>query len=72
MKVKDIMNHNVVFCKPDNTVRETAKILRENNISGAPVLESDELVGIISEGDLLKLLIIPEKESYGFQVLLKL
>jgi CBS domain-containing protein len=61
MKVKDVMNPKVVFCKPDDTVREAAKILKEKNISGVPVLEGDELVGIISEGDLLKLLIIPEK-----------
>lgn len=61
MKVKDVMNPNVVFCKPDDTVREVAKILKENDISGVPVLEGEELVGIVSEGDLLKLLIIPEK-----------
>jgi len=61
MKVKDVMNPKIVFCKPDDTVREAAKILKENNISGVPVLKGDELVGIISEGDLLKLLIIPEK-----------
>ena len=61
MKVKDVMNPNVVFCKPDDTVREVAKILKENDISGVPVLEDEELVGIVSEGDLLKLLIIPEK-----------
>jgi CBS domain-containing protein len=61
MKVKDVMNPNVVFCKPDDTVREVAKILRENNISGIPVLEGEELLGVVSEGDLLKLLIIPEK-----------
>jgi CBS domain-containing protein len=61
MKVKDVMNPNVVFCKPDNTVREIAKILKENNISGVPVIDDEELVGIVSEGDLLKLLIIPEK-----------
>ena len=61
MKVKDVMNPNVIFCKPDDTVREVAKILKENDISGVPVLEGEELVGIVSEGDLLKLLIIPEK-----------
>ena len=61
MKVKDVMNSNVVFCRPDNTVREAAKILKDNNISGAPVLDGDELVGIISEADLLKLLIVPEQ-----------
>jgi CBS domain-containing protein len=61
MKVKDVMNPNVVFCKPDDTVREAAKVLKVNNISGAPVLEGRKLVGIISEVDLLKLLVIPEK-----------
>jgi CBS domain-containing protein len=61
MKVKDVMNPNVVFCKPDDTVREAAKILKENNISGAPVLEDGQLVGIISEADLLELLVVPEK-----------
>ena len=61
MKIKDVMNPNVVFCKPDDTVREIAKILKENDISGIPVIEGEELVGIVSEGDLLKLLIIPEK-----------
>ena len=61
MKVKDVMNPNVVFCKPDDTVREAAKILKENSVSGAPVLEDEELVGIVSEADLLKLLILPEK-----------
>ena len=63
MKIKDVMNPNVVFCKPDDTVREAAKILKENNVSGAPVLEGEELVGIISEADLLKLLILPEKRD---------
>ena len=61
MKVKDVMNSKLVFCKPDYTVREAAKILKENSISGAPVLDGEELVGIISEADLLKLLILPEK-----------
>ena len=61
MKVKDVMNPDVVFCKPENTVREAAKILKENNISGAPVLEDGKLVGIVSEADLLELLVIPEK-----------
>ena len=72
MKVKDVMNPNVVFCKPDNTVREAAKILKENNISGAPILEGGELVGIISEADLLRLLIVPKKGISGFRAPLRL
>ncbi len=60
MKVKDIMNPDVVFCKPEDSVRDTAKILKENNISGAPVIEDGKLVGIVSEADLLKFLVLPE------------
>lgn len=61
MKVKDVMNPEVVFFKPDDTVRETAKILKEKDISGAPILDGEELVGILSEADILKLLIFPEE-----------
>jgi CBS domain-containing protein len=72
MKVKDVMNPNVVFCKPDNTVREAAKILKENNISGAPILEGGELVGIISEADLwlpspFEVIEIPIRELIGWE-----
>ncbi|HII78841.1 MAG TPA: CBS domain-containing protein [Methanosarcina sp.] len=61
MKVKDVMNPDVVFCKPGDTVREAARLLKESNISGAPVLDDGQLVGIVSEADLLELLVIPEK-----------
>ncbi|HII00951.1 TPA: CBS domain-containing protein [Methanosarcinaceae archaeon] len=60
MKVKDVMNPDVVFCKPEDSVRDTAKILKEHDISGAPVIENEKLVGIVSEADLLKLLVLPE------------
>lgn len=60
MQIKDIMNRDVVFCGPEDTVRETAKLLKEKNISGAPVLEDGKLVGVVSEGDLLKFLVLPE------------
>lgn len=60
MQVKDIMNMDVVFCGPEDTVRETAKLLKEKNISGAPVLEDEKLVGVVSEADLLKFLVLPE------------
>ena len=38
MKVVDIMNPNVITVKPDTTVRECIKVLRENKISGVPVV----------------------------------
>lgn len=60
MKVKDIMNSNVIVCHPDTTIGEASQILKKHKISGVPVVENEEVVGIISEGDLLKLLEVPE------------
>jgi len=51
---KDIMTKKVITVKPDTKVEEIAKILSENNISGVPVVNEDnEVVGIVSEGDLI-------------------
>ncbi len=55
--VEEIMIKDVVIVRENNTLLEAAEILRKNRISGAPVLnENDELVGVISEADVLKVL----------------
>jgi CBS domain-containing protein len=64
MKVTDIMNQKVITVAPDTTVRECIKLLRENNISGAPVVTDSDLVGIVTENDILSLLEIPEHTGY--------
>lgn len=55
MRASDVMTTNVISANPDMTVQEVARILVDNGISGAPVLDADgHLVGMISEGDLLR------------------
>lgn len=54
MKVREIMETNVVTIGPDATVRELAEILAKNNISGLPVVdESGALLGVVTEGDVI-------------------
>ncbi|OCL27769.1 hypothetical protein U472_04250 [Orenia metallireducens] len=53
MLAKDIMTEEVVSVRPEQTVKEVAKILTDNKISGVPVLEDGKLIGIVSEGDLI-------------------
>jgi len=55
MRALDVMTTNVVTVKPDMTVREAAKVLLEHGISGVPVVdaETESVVGMLSEGDLL-------------------
>ncbi|MGA3360325.1 MAG: CBS domain-containing protein [Halobacteriota archaeon] len=64
MQVREAMNPNVISVTPDTTVRECIKLLRQNRISGAPVLQGEKLVGIITEKDILALLEVPEHKGY--------
>ena len=54
MKVKDLMTKNVISVKPDESLGDVVVKFMENKISGAPVLDSEELVGVISKADILK------------------
>lgn len=60
MKIRDIMNKNVITCRPEDTIGSLAGIFKENHISGVPVVEKGKVVGIASETDLLKLFRMPE------------
>jgi CBS domain-containing protein len=60
MKIKDVMNKDVITCKPDDTLGTLANLLKENHISGLPVVDNGKVVGLVSETDLLKLFKFPE------------
>lgn len=60
VKVKDVMKKKVVVCTITDSVSVAAKRMRENNISGMPVTEGSKLMGMISEGDILRLLRTPK------------
>ena len=51
---KEIMTKQVLTVHPETTVNELAQLLSVNNISGAPVTDSDgKLIGIVTENDLI-------------------
>jgi len=55
MNAAEIMTRFVVTVLPTATILEVAKTLAEHAISGVPVCEADgTLVGIISEGDIIR------------------
>jgi CBS domain-containing protein len=54
MKVKDLMTRNVILVKPDESLEKVVVKFMKNKISGAPVVEDEKLVGIISKADILK------------------
>ena len=52
--VAEVMTHLVVTCRAEDTLRDTARRLQMNHISGAPVVKDGKVVGLISEADLLR------------------
>jgi CBS domain-containing protein len=53
MNASDIMSSPVISVGPQTPVLEVAALLRERRIGGVPVLDDSELVGIVTEKDLL-------------------
>jgi CBS domain-containing protein len=57
VKVKDTMEKLVIKFHVDDKITDIAQILRENKISGAPIVDKDnKVIGIVSEGDIMRLL----------------
>ena len=50
MAVKDFMTRKVVYISPDTTVAHAADIMRAQELHRLPVIENDQLVGLVTEG----------------------
>lgn len=55
--VGDIMIRDVLTAHPLDPIEESARVLREHKIGAMPVLEGDELVGIVTAIDFLDALV---------------
>ena len=53
--VKDFVTRDILTAEPETSIQEVASLLRGYNIGCLPVLENDELVGIVTISDLLTL-----------------
>ncbi len=54
MLASDIMTANVVTVGPDANIAEAVALMIEHRVSALPVVKDGAVVGIISEGDLLR------------------
>jgi acetoin utilization protein AcuB len=54
LRVDRIMSSQVITVSEDTPLEEAARIMVDNKIGGLPVLRGEQLVGIITESDLMK------------------
>jgi CBS domain-containing protein len=56
LTVRDVMSASVVTVSPDTTVRQLARLLVDEEITGAPVVdENGKLLGVVSATDVVRL-----------------
>ena len=65
VKVREAMTKEVITVERDCPIEDAARLMRDSEVGGLPVMDGDQLVGIITESDLfdvfLELLMAQEK-----------
>lgn len=56
LTVRDIMSWAVITVRPETGLREAARIMHEKKIGALPVVKNDEVVGILTESDVVRAL----------------
>ena len=63
MKVDKCMCQDITSVKPDDTIRRCAKIMQNDNIGCLPVCDGNELVGIITDRDIILRAVAENKDT---------
>jgi CBS domain-containing protein len=61
IQVRSVMTNLVLTVRPQDLIEEVAKRLLANRVSGAPVVDGGQLVGIVSETDLIHVYASPRR-----------
>jgi len=59
--IRDIMTSKTISITPSHTVEQCMQIMSDHKIRHLPILKDDKVVGMISIGDVVKLMIATQK-----------
>ncbi|MEM2873695.1 MAG: chloride channel protein [Nitrososphaerales archaeon] len=71
LKVEDAMMESVITVRPNDMITKAAKIMADNRIKGLPVLKDNNLVGIITLIDILRIPDLEREKTTVEQVMSK-
>lgn len=54
LQIRDAMTRDVLTVTPETTLREAAELFTSRHVSGAPVLDGQRVVGVVSATDVLE------------------
>jgi CBS domain-containing protein len=57
LPIGDIMTREVVTVTPDTLIMDVARRLLDHRIGGVPVVAGDQVVGVITESDLFRMIV---------------
>ena len=59
--VKDIMTEKVVYIRPDESMEDCMALMTEKHFRHLPIIDDGKLIGVISIGDVVRLVISKQK-----------
>ncbi|SFP03567.1 CBS domain-containing protein [Salibacterium halotolerans] len=59
--MKEVMTTNVETCTPDDNVEHAAKLMKEHHIGAVPVIQENNLMGMITDRDIVVRCIAEDK-----------
>ncbi|MEK6569446.1 MAG: CBS domain-containing protein [candidate division NC10 bacterium] len=63
LKVLEVMSRKLITASPTTTIREAARVMVREKIGCLPVVDGNQLVGIVTQADLLEMLVRGEQAT---------
>ena len=53
MLIRDVMTEQVMTIRPDASIFDVAKLMRDEDIGAVPVVENEKLIGMVTDRDIV-------------------